>query len=166
MPKSKSRKKPRSTRPPRRPTATAAEYANSEGVRTEFVQRATTAGHPFPAIKGYEPTGIVGECWTNAWTYSQATGLGYAEGVALMPDGWHAHAWCVTDDGAVIECTAGYDKGTEYRGWCLDPTKVAILNAVTNTDDPACSILEAGIGSGVAPWEQIIAEFTYIPGTV
>ena len=133
--------------------------------RTQFVHLAETEGHIFPAIKGYEPYGPPVECWTNAWNYAIATGLGYAEGIALMPNGWHAHAWCVTDDGAVIEPTHGYDNATEYRGWQLNTAGVTAVRALLPDNEPRTSFLEAGLASGVAPWNEVHDRFCFIPGT-
>lgn len=161
MPKSKKRKKvvQRNAARTRR-----VNTLDIDAVRDKFVNLAINEGHVFPAIKGYEPFGPPVECWTNAWIYSEATGLGYAEGVALMPNGWHAHAWCVTTDGAVIEPTLGYDHATEYRGWCLNLEGVHAVRALLD-EGPRTSFLESGLGSGVATWEQIRDRFTYIPGT-
>lgn len=170
MPQSKKRKKaparPRSTKPVKRNPMQARETDDqlAARVRDEFVALAESEGHLFPAIKGYEPYGPPVECWTNAWVYSRATGLGYAEGIAKMPDGWHAHAWCVTDDGAVIEPTYGYDHATEYRGWVLNTDGIAAVHALLD-DGPRSSFLESGIGSGVATWQEIHDRFCSIPGT-
>lgn len=168
MATSKKRKKPsgrKATPTKRNPMATRETETQLAGrVRAQFVGLAETEGHVFPAVKGYEPYGPPVECWTNAWNYALATGLGYAEGIALMPNGWHAHAWCVTDDGAVIEPTLGYDHATEYRGWVLNVEGIAAVHALMD-DGPRTSFLEAGLGSGVADWDAIRERFTSIPGT-
>lgn len=175
MPTSKKRKKqpgpaPVRARGPQGPTHPHPSPAAKDfgghpaAARASFVALAETEGHLFPAIKGYEPFGPPVECWTNAWAYAQATGLGYAEGVARMPDGWHAHAWCVTTDGAVIEPTLGYDRATEYRGWQLNIDGIAAVRALID-EAPRTSFLEAGLASGVADWEQIRDRFCSIPGT-
>lgn len=148
-----------------RPLREDEEEAIAARTRARFVSLAETEGHVFPAIKGYEPYGPPVECWTNAWVYAVATGLGYAEGIALMPNGWHAHAWCVTDDGAVIEPTLGYDHATEYRGWQLNVEGITAVRALTDPTEPRTSFLEAGIASGVAAWDQIRDRFCMIPGT-
>lgn len=168
MPTSKKRKKRTSHKAPpvrRNPMATReTEDELAARVRAQFVHLAETEGHVFPAFKGYEPYGPPVECWTNAWNYAQATGLGYAEGITKMPNGWHAHAWCVTDDGAVIEPTLGYDQATEYRGWALNVEGITAVHALLG-DGPRTSFLEAGLGSGVATWEEIRERFTFVPGT-
>jgi hypothetical protein len=171
MPTSKKRTKNTPTKPtgrrtipsPLTPRETEDQLASR--AREQFLRLAQTEGHLFPAIKGYEPYGPPIECWTNAWVYSQATGLGYAEGIALMPNGWHAHAWCVTEDGAVIEPTLGYDHATEYRGWQLNTEGITAVHALLD-DTPRTSFLEAGIASQVAPWEEIRDRFCAIPGTI
>lgn len=168
MPVSKKRKKQTNTkaapaqRHPTRRRETEDQLAGR--VRAQFIHLAETEGHTFPAIKGYEPYGPPIECWTNAWVYSQATGLGYAEGIAKMPNGWHAHAWCVTEDGAVIEPTLGYDHATEYRGWALNIEGIAAVRALLDSE-PRTSFLESGLGSGGATWEEIRDRFCSIPGT-
>lgn len=166
----KARKKGPSTGAARREipspmVARETEDQLADRARTQFVALAENEGHLFPAVKGYEPYGPPVECWTNAWNYAQATGLGYAEGIALMPNGWHAHAWCVTEDGAVIEPTQGYEAASEYRGWQLNVEGVAAVHALLD-DGPRTSFLEAGIGSGVAPWDEIRDRFCAIPGTI
>lgn len=127
-------------------------------VRAEFIDIAETQGHLFPPKATYQPVGPPVECWTNAWAYAEAHGLDYAEGIALMPNGWHAHAWCVTTEGAVVEPTQGYDHATEYRGWVLNPEGRHAIN-VLHDGDPRTSFLESGLGSGIVTWEQIRERF-------
>jgi hypothetical protein len=162
VPVSKKRKKAtarRDTQPRRNPMQPReTEDQIAERTRAEFVDLTLTGGHLFPALVTYTPLGPPVECWTNAWNHAQARGLGYAEGIALMPNGWHAHAWCVTADGTVVEPTIGYDHATEYRGWILN-TEGRVAVAALLSDEPRTSFLEAGLASGVATWEQIKARF-------
>ena len=135
----------------------------AESARSEFIARAEQWGYRFDSDQvSYVGTGPPGECWSNAWAYAQAHGLGYAEGVAAMPDGWHAHAWCVDAGGRVVEPTKNYDHATEYRGWVLNPEGEAAVEALLD-GTPSTSFLEAGIGSGVAAWEEIVERFCTSP---
>lgn len=165
MPASKKRKKP--TRRPRaaNPAVKRSPMQRRETeeqlaarVRAQFLDLAHTEGHLFPPVADYQPVGPPVECWTNAWLHAEARGLGYAEGIALMPNGWHAHAWCVTAEGTVVEPTLGYDHATEYRGFVLNAEGRHAIN-VLHDGDPRTSFLESGLGSGAATWEQIRERF-------
>lgn len=135
----------------------------AEQARVEFVARAEAEGHLFAPGQDYVAFGPPVECWSNAWAYSRAHGLRYAEGVAAMPDGWHAHAWCVDRQGRVVEPTINYQHAREYRGWVLNGEGERAVAALLD-EGPRASFLEAGIASGVAEWEAIVARFCGDPG--
>ena len=129
-----------------------------------FTTAAVNQGHVFPGIKGYEPYESGRGTWAHAWDYAVSTGLGYAEGVAYRNNRWQAHAWCVTDDGAVIETCAGYDDATEYRGWQLDTNAVAAVLLATGQPLDG-SFLAAALANGKDQWREVVTRFTFIPGT-
>lgn len=163
MPTSKKRKKPNRAHRIAAPAPNPMRRRETEDqlakrVRAEFITLTQTDGHLFPQEVAYRPTGPPVECWTNAWKYAQTHGLGYAEGIALMPNGWHAHAWCVTSDGTVVEPTIGYDHASEYRGWILNAEGRHAVAALMD-GDPRTSFLESGLGSGVVTWGQIRERF-------
>ena len=132
-----------------------------------FVNTSVNTGHVFPGVKGYEPyepNDAMHTPWAHAWGYAVATGLGYAEGVTYRNNTWHAHAWCVTDDGAVIETRDGFDDATEYRGWQLDTNAVAAV--LLSSGQPLTdSFLAAALDTDKTLWKQVIERFTFVPGT-
>lgn len=172
MPLSKKRKKPARTSNPtgrRSPDKSSTlkpspmrrretDEQLAERGRAEFVAIAETEGHLFPSPAAHTSFGLPVECWTNAWRYAETHGLDYAEGIALMPDGWHAHAWCVTADGTVLDPTINYEHATEYRGWTFNPEGRHAINALYD-GTPRTSFLENGLASGVATWQQIRDRF-------
>lgn len=170
MPASKKRKKgsPKgnpATRAIPRPSPLRRRETEDElaaRVRAQFIAITLADGHLFPSEATYTPVGPPVECWTNAWRHADTHRLGYAEGVALMPNGWHAHAWCVAEDGTVIEPTLGYDHATEYRGWILNLEGRHAITVMLD-EEPRSSFLESGLGSGVATWEQIRDRFVAVP---
>ena len=129
-----------------------------------FVNTAVNKGHVFPCVKGYEPYESGHNPWAHAWDYAVATGLGYAEGVAYLNNTWRAHAWCVTEDGAVIEVRDGFGDATEYRGWQMDTNAVAAV--LLTTGQPLThSFLCAALNTGKDHWKQVLDRFAFIPGT-
>jgi hypothetical protein len=123
-------------------------------IRTWFTATAAKKGHPFER-SAYHPLGQPTYCWTNAWLYAREHDLGYAEGVVTMPNGTHAHAWAVADDGTAVEVTRGYDAASNYRGWALNLDEVEAVSHDWGLD--RSSILEAAYGSAVAPWPVLLA---------
>jgi len=67
-------------------------------------------------------------CFRNAWVLQdRRTGLSYAEGLAeadFCPGTWIHHAWCVTDDGVVVDPTWRHP-GLSYFGVRLDAATAA-----------------------------------------
>lgn len=129
-----------------------------------FTTTAVNKGHVFPGIKGYEPYESTRIVWAHAWDYAVTTGLGYAEGVVYRDGRWQAHAWCVTDDGAVIETRDGFDDASEYRGWELDTNAVAAV-LLASGDGLTGPFLAAAKASGAVDWAHVVERFTFIPGT-
>lgn len=129
-----------------------------------FTTTAVNKGHVFPAVKGYEPYESAANPFAHAWDYAVATGLGYAEGVVHRKGRWQAHAWCVTDDGAVIETRNGFDDADEYRGWQIDTNAAAAVLVATGEGLTGPFLAAAQAADGI-DWTQVTARFTFIPGT-
>jgi hypothetical protein len=129
-----------------------------------FIALALDQGHDFPSIKGNEPFGPADQCWSNAWTYAEATGLAYAEGIAQTPFGWKAHAWCATDDGGVIEPTHRNENNLTYRGWVLCQDTIASVRSLSGAT-PSASFLIASLDTNAVAWDLLRTEITSIPGT-
>lgn len=129
-----------------------------------FVMAAVNKGHVFPAIADAEPYLSDLNPWAHAWDYAVATGLGYAEGVVHRNNQWQAHAWCVTEEGAVVETRDGFEDATEYRGWQIDTNAVAAV--LLSSGQPLTdSFLCAALAVDKTLWQQVLARFTFIPGT-
>lgn len=76
-----------------------------------------------------EVSGPIKECFTNAWHAAMDNGWLYVEGYAnsIIPV---AHAWCIDDEGVVVE-TTWEQAGSEYYGVALDPRWVGKVAAET-----------------------------------
>lgn len=129
-----------------------------------FATVAVNKGHVFPGVKGYEPYESTHLVWAHAWDYAVTTGLGYAEGVVYREGRWQAHAWCVTEDGAVIETRDGFGDATEYRGWQIDTNAVAAVLLSTG-EGLSGPFLAAATNVEDVNWSQVIDRFAFIPGT-
>jgi hypothetical protein len=71
--------------------------------------------------------GPAGLCWHNAREVARSAPDEYlvAEGLAFNRGEWSGHGWAVRrSDGAVVECTTGYQTATRYRGVCFELTEV------------------------------------------
>jgi hypothetical protein len=115
--------------------ASVACKAMSERDRLSYQDEAEAPfdpAHPDERISEWGPpvecrAGPAGLCWHNARQIagSPPDEFLYAEGLAFNRGEWSGHAWVVRkSDGEVIECTAGYDTSTRYRGICLEIAEV------------------------------------------
>jgi hypothetical protein len=82
---------------------------------SEFVPEWVCFADP-PPWAGCYPQGLPGRCFINAYRLTRCySELRYVEGVAIYLWDFKAHAWCVTEDGEVIDST-WLNKGFAYEG--------------------------------------------------
>lgn len=128
-------------------------------------------GVPAPIAKRLDvqpPVADDGEtdCWTHAWHLADRLGARYVEGLARRPGypGPSMHAWVEEDTPlgpVLVECTAGYEAATMYKGITLDTSLGGVNRDLTDDwEDPRSSVLHAALlaayENGVTP-EQVLA---------